>query len=87
MAISADSHDESRILAKEGRIGFSLLSDADLAVATAYGVAMQGKDIAIPATFIIDQAGNIHWKKVGETQMDRADFDRVLALLDGVPRS
>lgn len=84
VAISADEHEESRIFANEGRIGFPLLRDADLKVATAYGVAMKGDDIAIPSTFIITQSGHIHWKKVGETQVDRADLDRVLDLLDGL---
>jgi peroxiredoxin len=58
------------------------LSDLDLSVATAYGVAMLDEDIAIPATFIITQGGLIHFKKVGETQADRADLDDVLTILD-----
>ena len=84
VAISADEHAESKIFAKEGRIGFPLLRDGDLKVATAYGVAMKGDDIAIPSTFIITQSGEIHWKKVGETQVDRADLDQVITLLDEI---
>lgn len=82
VAISADEAEESVILAREGRIGFPLLRDADLRVADAYGVAMQNREIAIPSTFIITTSGVIHWKKVGETQIDRADFDEVLAIVD-----
>lgn len=84
VAISADEPDESRSLAKEGRVGFPLLHDPGVAVANAYGVAMQGDDIAIPATFVIGQEGHIHYKAVGETMADRADLDEVLAILDGL---
>jgi peroxiredoxin len=87
VAISADEHEESRIFAKEGKIHFPLLRDGDLKVADAYGVAMKGGDIAIPATFIITKSGRIHYKKVGETQVDRADLDHVLELLDGLAKS
>ncbi len=72
----------SQKLAKQGRIGFPLLRDGDLKVADAYGVAMKGDDIAIPATFIITQSQEIHFKKVGETQADRADVDVIFAELD-----
>jgi alkyl hydroperoxide reductase subunit AhpC len=70
--------------ARQGKIKFPLLRDPDLRVADAYGVAMQNREIAIPSTFIVDREGNIHWKTVGETQMDRADFDEVLELIDGL---
>ena len=84
VAISADEHVESVNFAREGRIGFPLLRDSDLRVATAYGVAMVGDDIAIPSTFVIDTDGTIAWKKVGETQFDRADVDEVFRVVDGL---
>ena len=82
VAISADDIDESKRFAKEGRLSFPLLSDSNLLVAEAYGVAMKGDDIAIPATIVISPAGVITYKKVGETQIDRADVDVVLAEVD-----
>ncbi len=82
VAISVDEPEASVNFAREGHIGFPLLRDADLAVAKAYGVAMKDGELAIPATFIVTRSGNIHYRKVGETQADRADFDEVLGELD-----
>ena len=73
VAISAYSHQDSLEFAESLSIGFPLLWDSDLSVADAYGVAMEGRDIAIPAVFVISPEGHIQWKQVGETMMDRAD--------------
>lgn len=86
VAISADELDESRSFAKEGHVGFPLLHDPGVQVANAYGVAMKGDDIAIPATFVIGQTGHIHYKTVGETMADRPDLDEVLAIVDDLLR-
>ncbi len=85
MAISADTVEESQELAAKIGVGYHLLSDADVAVASAYGVAMDGDDIAIPAVFVIDRAGRIAWRKIGETMTDRPTLERVLDRLDALP--
>ena len=59
-------------LAKELDLHFRLLGDADLHVAAAYGVAMEGRDIAVPAVFIVSQDRAILWQQVGENMTDRA---------------
>ena len=84
VAISADEPEESVIFAREGHLKFPLLRDPDLSVADAYGVAMQNREIAIPATFIISQSGTIEWKTVGETMADRPDLDEIIEVIDGL---
>jgi peroxiredoxin len=56
-------------------LNFPLLSDPDVAVATAYGVAMKRQDIAIPATFLIMPNREVSWKYVGENPSDRPPED------------
>ena len=57
-----------------------LLSDPEMKIISAYGVAMDGEDIAVPATFIIDQERRIRWKYVGENMTDRPDSRGLLEL-------
>ena len=82
VAISVDTAKESTELAQEIGITFPLLQDADLSVADAYGVADADAEIAIPAVFIIAKDKTIRWRKIGETQADRADADTILAELE-----
>jgi len=51
-----------------------------LAVIQAYGVAMEGKDIAVPATFVIDTDKSILWKYVGENMTDRPPEEEILQM-------
>ncbi len=55
-----------------------LLSDPAPSVISTYGVAMDGEDIAGPATFIIDGTGAIHWRYIGENVTDRPDEAKLL---------
>ena len=81
LGISADSAEESANLVGDLSLPFDLLQDIDLRVASAYGVAMEGQDIAVPSIFIINQKGQIHYSHVGENMADRPN---VLALLEKV---
>ena len=66
-------------------IPFPLLSDQALDAALAYGVAMEGRDIALPAVFVITQDGEIAWRTVGEALDDRPSLAEILAELDKLP--
>ncbi len=70
-AISVDAAADSQKLTQRLSLTFPLLSDPDMRVIKAYGVAMKGQDIAVPATFIIRRDRQIAWRHVGETQADR----------------
>jgi peroxiredoxin len=78
VAISVDPAADSSKLAADLGLHFPLLSDADLHVASAYGVAMKGRDIAVPAVFVVRRDRTIAWKKIGEDMTDRASTSDVL---------
>ena len=86
MGISVDPQADSIALRERLGIGFALLHDEDVAVATAYGVAMQGQAIAVPAVFIVMPDRSIAWRYVGEGAADRPPEDRVLEQLDAAIR-
>ncbi|PRQ07623.1 AhpC/TSA family protein [Enhygromyxa salina] len=71
VAISADSAADSKRLRERLGLNFPLLTDEGVAVASAYGVAMKGEDIAVPATFVIMPNREVFWHYVGETPADR----------------
>ena len=78
MAVSADAPEDSLEFAEDYAIVVPLLSDKSLEVISAYGVAMDGRDIAVPSVFIIETAGKIHWRFVGGSMTDRPDPDEIL---------
>jgi peroxiredoxin len=79
IAISADALDKSRTLAIDRDLPFPLASDPELRVINAYGVAMQGEDIAVPSVFLVAPDGQILWHHVGETMMDRPVPEMILS--------
>jgi hypothetical protein len=50
-----------------------------LKVASSYGVAMQGRNIAVPSVFVVRKDRSIAWKKIGEDMADRPTAAEVLA--------
>ena len=79
-AISVDSREDSAELAKSLELPYPLLEDANLRVALQWGVAMEGRDIAVPSVFIVLPNGTIFWKKVGENVADRPTNSQILDL-------
>jgi len=81
-AISVDSKDESVTLAGKLSIQFPLLADPGLATALAYGVAMEGEEIAVPAVFVVTRDKRIAFKHVGESVVDRPSVGDILDEVD-----
>lgn len=86
MAISVDERADSVTLAGKLGVAFPLLADPGLKTALAYGVAMQGQDIAVPSVFIVGQDKKIHFKKVGESISDRPSPDTLLRAIDALKK-
>lgn len=82
VGISADAPEDSRELARKLDVKFPLLSDPQLKVISAYGVAMQGEDIAVPSVFLVRDDGRVVWQKVGDTMADRPTAEGLLEILD-----
>ena len=81
MGISADTAEMSRRLVDKYRLTFALLQDPDVKTASAYGVAMKDRDIAVPALFVIDRSGRVRWRYVGKTMVDRPHSATVIDVL------
>ena len=66
-----------------GRLGlrFPLLSDPGLRVIAAYGVAMAGRPIAVPAVFVVDRDRKILHRHIGTSVTDRPSPEAILAHL------
>jgi peroxiredoxin len=87
VAVSVDSNDESRRLADSQHYTFPLLSDPNAQTISAYGVlhthaGENGRDIARPAEFLVDTAGQIRWENLTQTFLKRLRPETVLAEVD-----
>jgi peroxiredoxin len=86
-AISVDSTAESRKLCQEQGYTFLFLSDAKADVIRRYGVlhpgaGENGRDIARPAEFLVDNAGIIRWLNLTDDIRVRARPEAVLREVD-----
>ncbi len=85
MGISVDSVAKSQDLIRDLALSFPLLSDPDLAVIRAYGVADEGNGIAWPAEFLVDAGGAIRWRATAQSVGTRPSARDVLAAFDAGP--
>lgn len=89
IAISVDSVEQNRKLATDLKLTFPLLSDPELKTIDAYGVRHRGgnngRDIARPATFIIDREGIIRWRNLAENVRLRPRPEQILQELARIP--
>jgi len=75
--LSTDSLTRARQLAEETAAPFPVLSDADDETAVAYHLFENG--IAVPATVLVDAAGQVRWQYVGQKPADRPSPEMMLA--------
>ena len=92
VAISVDSPEESRRLTQTQGYTFPILSDPKAKTIRAYGVfhehgGEEGRDIARPAEFLLDEAGTIRWVNLAESVLARLRPESVLHVIDGMPRA
>jgi peroxiredoxin len=84
VAISVDSPEVSRDLARKAGYSFTLLSDPDGTVIRRYnlrheGGSPEGHDIARPAEFLVDSTGTVRWTNFTEDIRIRARAEEMLA--------
>ena len=84
VAISVDTPELSRDLAKKAGYTFPILSDPDTAVIRRYhllhtGGGPDGHDIARPAEFLVDSSKIVRWSNFTEDIRVRARADEMLA--------
>jgi peroxiredoxin len=83
VAISIDTHEESRSLAQSQGYTFPILSDENADVIRRYDLVhakagINGEDIARPAEFLIDSTGTVRWINLTENYWVRARPEQVL---------
>ena len=81
VAVAVDDLDTSASMVEDLGLTFRVLSDPQLAVTRAYGIEEVGKDIARPATFVVDRGGSVVFAYVGTGPKDRPLVDALLASL------
>lgn len=81
LAISMDSPEDSRALARDYGIEFPLLSDGDASVSRTYAGVTSDHN-ALPGITIIDRAGRIAFRQVASAKDDRMPAAELLATLD-----
>lgn len=82
VGISVDPIEKSKDLAQSLGLTFPLLSDPDLAVIRAYGVADESNEIAWPSEFIVDRDGTIRWRATAQSVGTRPSAADVLRAYD-----
>jgi len=81
--VSADPLDASRDLReRENLEDLVLASDETLEVIDAWGVRHEGKEIAVPATFLVMPDGRVAFGYIGESMVDRPTAREILLTLD-----
>jgi peroxiredoxin len=86
IAIAYQSEEDAAKSVEKSGVTFPILADVDRQVVGLYGVyglETSQSNKTIPAVFVIDQNGNIHWAYVGKYDSDRPDAQLVL---DNVPK-
>ncbi len=86
VGISVDPLEDSRGLAKDLGLSFPLLSDPDLAVIRAYGVADESNGIAWPSEVLVDPGGVIRWRQGARSVGTRPSVADVLRAFDAAGR-
>lgn len=84
-AITLDSPATSQRLAEEMTLDFPLVS-VDTTVFTEWGVMHPQLGVPLPATYILDPSGMIHFRHIGRNASDRTSDAGLVAILEGVEK-
>lgn len=84
VAISVDSPDESRNLARQKSYTFTFLSDPEMKAIARYDLVDPVDRVARPAEFLVDSAGIVRWRNLAPSVYVRATPDQVLAAAKGM---
>ncbi|MBI3030459.1 MAG: redoxin domain-containing protein [Candidatus Rokubacteria bacterium] len=84
LAVSVDPQERSQQLADGLRLSYRFLSDRNLEVIRRYGLGHAGagrggRDIARPATIVVDKAGVIRWMSLPDRYSVRPDPQEIVA--------
>jgi peroxiredoxin len=78
IAISADPPADGQRVASEMKLTYPILSDIYKNFIKQYGVLHPQENIARPSMFVVNKAGQITWRYVGQDASDRPPMNIVL---------
>jgi peroxiredoxin len=78
IAISADPPADGQRVASEMKLTYPILSDIYKNFIKQYGVLHPQEGIARPSMFVVNKAGQITWRYVGQDASDRPPMNIVL---------
>jgi peroxiredoxin len=82
IAIAADSVSDTAVL--QAKLpGITLLTDPDLAGATAWGVRVPGAEHPSPGTFVIGRDGVVTWRRLEDQRGDWPTYPELAEALHG----
>ena len=82
--VSSDPLETSLEFAQDDEFEFAMASDTELVAIRAWGVRHRGKDLAVPAVFVVDRSGIVRYRRIGEDITDRAGLEKLLAAVEGI---
>jgi peroxiredoxin len=90
LAICKDPVEDNAKIVENLKLDFSILSDPELKVTSAYDLlhreaSIDGGDIARPAVFIIDRQGIVRWRALTNNWRVRVRSAAVLEQLGAIP--
>ena len=65
-------------MAERLALDFPLVGDPDLEIIDAYGLRQAGKDVSLPAVYVLDGDRKVVWRQVSGGIVERANLDDVL---------
>ena len=78
IAVSADPVEKATKLVEDEGITFPVAADPELSVIDAYGMRHNGKEIAVPAVFVLDRNGHPVLGLISVSITDRPEVERIL---------
>jgi peroxiredoxin len=86
LAVATDSPAQSLAVVEKSRLNFAILCDEDAELLRRFGVlhaggGPRGRDIAIPAHFLLDRTGRVVWSHIAENVSDRPELTDLRAAL------
>lgn len=89
VAISTDPVATTRadLVTRIGPVPYPVLADPGGAVIRSYGLQQTGREIAVPATYVIGSDGTIVWAHISDHYTERPSVASVLEAVDAATRS
>src|SRR5262245_5139971 len=87
LAVVVDPVEKNAEVVRDLGLSYRVLADPQMKVVDTYGLrhpgGHEGQDIALSATFLIDENGTVAWRSLAQNIRKRPHPDEILAEIDG----